>query len=130
MGTIRLKFGANDDRANIAEGDNMTNGKPVHITDADFDQLIAGNPLVVVDLWAAWCGPCRMIGPVLDQLAGEYAGQITFAKLNIDENQQVPTKFGVMSIPTLLVFKDGKMVERLVGAMPKPMLEQKLKPFL
>ncbi len=81
--------------------------------------------VAVVDFWATWCGPCRMIAPILEQLAGEYAGKVKVTKLDVDQNQKTAMKFGVRSIPTLLFFKDGKVVEQVVGAMPKPALQAK-----
>ncbi len=99
---------------------------PVEVTDATFSDLIKKNPLVVIDCWAAWCGPCRMIAPIVDELAKEYVGKIAFGKLNVDENQQIPVEHQIMSIPTLLIFKNGQLVDRIVGAMPKKNLEQKL----
>jgi len=85
---------------------------------------------MVVDFWAAWCGPCRMVSPVIEQLASEYAGRVAFGKLNVDENPMVSSKFGVQSIPTILVFKSGKQVDGLVGALPKSYIESKFKPYL
>jgi len=102
---------------------------PINILDDDIDVTIKTYPLIVVDCWAAWCGPCRMIGPVIEELAKELKGKIVFGKLNVDENPQTSMKYNIMSIPTLLVFKNGKFVDRLIGAMPKEMLLQKLKPF-
>jgi len=117
-----------------SEREPMTTGKvydaPLHINDSSFPQLIEKHPLVVVDCWAPWCGPCQMVGPVIDQLAKEYAGKIVFAKLNTDENRDTAMKFGIMSIPTILVFKNNELVDRLVGAMPKPLLEMKVKKHL
>ncbi|MDG6220794.1 MAG: thioredoxin [Candidatus Thermoplasmatota archaeon] len=83
-----------------------------------------------MDCWASWCGPCMKLAPTIDELAQEYSGRVLFGKLNVDENRAVPSSFGVMSIPTLLVFKDGKLVDRLVGALPKQMIEEKLKPHI
>jgi thioredoxin 1 len=102
---------------------------PVHLLDVDVDETIKKYPTVVVDCWAVWCGPCRMIGPVIEDLAKELKGKIVFGKLNVDENPQTSMKYKIMSIPTLLVFKNGSLVDRLVGAMPKDMLLQKLKPY-
>lgn len=81
---------------------------------------------VLVDFWAVWCGPCRMIAPIVEELAGEYEGKVTVAKLNVDENQALAAKYGVMSIPTLLVFKGGQPVERIVGFMPKKDLKARI----
>ncbi|MFH1403370.1 MAG: thioredoxin [Candidatus Altiarchaeota archaeon] len=100
--------------------------KVVEVTDDSFNDIISKNPVVVLDMWASWCGPCRMIAPIIDELAKEYAGRIVFGKLNVDENQEVPAKFNVMSIPTLLVFKDAKLVDQIVGAMPKESIEHKI----
>ena len=100
--------------------------KPVEITDATFKEMIQNHSLVVVDCWAPWCGPCNMVAPVIEELARDYAGKILFGKLNVDENQEVCMQYKIMGIPTLLVFKNGKLVERIVGAMPRQMLEPKI----
>ena len=104
--------------------------KPIVVTDITFTETVQSYPLVVIDCWASWCGPCSMVGPILDELAGEYAGRILFGKLNVDENRKVPTQHEIMSIPTLLVFKEGKLVDRIIGALPKQMLEQKITRYL
>ena len=100
----------------------MTVGK---VSDASFesDVLKASQP-VVVDFWAEWCGPCRMIGPTIEELAGEYQGKIRVGKLNVDENPNTAAKYGIMSIPTLMMFKDGEIASRQVGAAPKQKLQQ------
>jgi len=103
---------------------------PIKITDADFDQIIKKYNLVVVDCWAPWCGPCRMVEPVIEELAKEMQGKIIFTKLNVDENQVTSVKHQIMSIPTLLVFKNEELVDRIVGAMPKDMLAAKLEPHI
>jgi thioredoxin 1 len=102
--------------------DNIT-----HVTDASFDQevLRASGP-VLVDYWAEWCGPCKMIGPVVEELATDYEGKAVIAKLNVDENPETTARFGVRSIPTLLVFKNGQIVDKQIGAVPKSILAQKL----
>ena len=100
--------------------------KPVDLTDSTFKQTIQNNSFVVVDCWAPWCAPCRMVAPVIEALALDYAGKILFGKLNVDENSGVATAFQIMSIPTLLVFKNGKLVDRIIGAQPRQMLEPKL----
>jgi len=95
-----------------------------HVTDQDFDKevLQAGKP-AFVDLWAPWCGPCRIVGPIVEELAPNYKDKAVIAKMNVDDNPQVAQKFGVTSIPTLMMFKDGKLVDRVVGAMPKNQLQ-------
>jgi len=100
--------------------------EPVVVTDASFNNFIQNHPLVVVDCWAAWCTPCRMIAPIVEELAKDYAGKIVFGKLNVDENQKTAGEYGIMSIPTMLVFKDGKIVDRITGAMPRKALESKI----
>ena len=99
--------------------------KPVEVTDASFDEFVKNNPKVVVDCWAAWCAPCRMLTPIIDELAEEKA-DIKFAKLDVDKNRAVPQKYGIMSIPTLLYFKDGKLVDKTLGALPKAAIEARL----
>ena len=101
-------------------------GKTMELTDANFDEVIKSDKPVLVDFWAEWCGPCKMIGPVVEELAGDYEGRAVIAKLNVDENPQVTARFGVRSIPTLLVFKNGQIVDKQVGAVPKSVLASKL----
>jgi thioredoxin 1 len=100
--------------------------KPVEMTDATFKEMILNHPFVVVDCWAPWCGPCRMVAPIIEELSRDYAGKILFGKLNVDENREVSTQYDIMSIPTLLVFKNGKLVDTIIGAMPRQTLEQKI----
>lgn len=95
---------------------------PVEVDDAGFEALVGSHDLLVVDCWAPWCGPCRIVGPVVDALAREMAGRVVFAKLNVDHNPAVSRAFAIQSIPTLLVFKQGRLVDRIVGALPKPQL--------
>ena len=100
----------------------------LEITDANFDEVVLKSTKpVLVDFWAEWCGPCRMVGPVVEELSKEYEGKAVIGKLNVDNNPQVSTKFGIRSIPTLLFFKGGQLVDRQVGAVPKSALETKLK---
>lgn len=107
------------------------NGKPIHVTDADFGQKVEGaEGLAIVDFWAEWCGPCRMVAPIVEQLAAEYEGRLTVAKLDVDENQQTSARFNVRSIPSILFFKDGKHVDTVVGAVPRPHLERKIQEHL
>ena len=101
------------------------------LSTSTFDEVVkAADTPVVVDFWAEWCGPCKMITPILEELASEQAGKITIAKLNVDENPDLAMRYNVMSIPTLLVFKDGEVAKRLVGAKPKSALLQELSEFL
>jgi thioredoxin 1 len=102
-------------------------GKPVVVTDQNFQaEVLQTKEPVLVDFWAPWCGPCKMLGPIVEELAGELTGKMKVCKLNVDENGETAAKYGVMSIPTLIVFKDGKPADRLVGYMPKPKLMEKL----
>lgn len=99
---------------------------PLILTDATFQQTVAGSRPVLVDFWAAWCGPCRMVAPHVEKLAQEFAGRAVVAKLNVDENPATAQRFNVMSIPTLLIFKNGAVVDTIVGAQPLPALQQRL----
>ncbi len=101
--------------------------KPREFTDANFqNEVLASDQPVLVDFWAAWCGPCRAVGPTIDELAEQYGGAVKVGKLNIDENPQAPSDFGISSIPAVLLFKNGKIVETLVGVQPKERYEQAL----
>ena len=104
--------------------------KPILLTDSNFNSEIAKHKLIVVDFWAPWCGPCRMVGPLVEELAAEYAGKVAFGKLNVDENTMVPRRFGVRGIPTLIVFKDGQIVDTSVGACSKSHIESKFRPYM
>jgi len=105
--------------------------EPVDVTDATFDQEVLQSELpTLVDFWAAWCGPCRMIAPVVKEIASEQAGVLKVAKVDVDQNPAVATRYGVQSIPTLIVFKGGKPVERIVGYMPKERLLERVRPHL
>jgi thioredoxin 1 len=103
---------------------------PVTITDGTFVEMVKKYPMVVVDCWAAWCGPCRMVAPIIEELAKEYAGKIVFGKLNVDENPRIATEFAIMAIPTIFIFKNSEPVDVVQGAMPKPYFEAKLKEWL
>jgi thioredoxin 1 len=99
--------------------------KPVEVTDANFDEFVKKNQKVVVDCWAAWCAPCRMLAPTIDALAKEKPN-VKFAKLDVDKNRAIPSRYGIMSIPTLLYFKDGELVDKTLGALPKTAIEARL----
>ncbi|MFQ6129512.1 MAG: thioredoxin [Candidatus Hadarchaeaceae archaeon] len=103
---------------------------PIALTDASLEEVVNRYPLVVIDCWAPWCYPCLMVAPIIDELAKRYAGRIVFGKLNVDENPRAARAFGIMSIPTLLIMKGGKEVDRIVGALPKPHIIEKLRAHL
>ncbi|HEY5883345.1 MAG TPA: thioredoxin [Pyrinomonadaceae bacterium] len=101
--------------------------KPITITDATFQsEVLNSRGVVLLDCWAPWCGPCRMIGPIMEQLAAESNGRYRIAKLNVDDNPQTSSQFQIQSIPTMLIFKDGKLIDRLIGAQPKQAIAQRL----
>jgi len=118
--------------------DNMMNeGKskqypeePIEMTDNDFQETLEEYPLVLVDFWAAWCGPCRMMEPVLEEIAEEHQGDVVIGKMNVDKNQNIPSKFQISSIPTLILFKNGEPVEKIIGALAKDQLVQKFEQHL
>ncbi len=102
----------------------------LEITDQNFKELLASGKPMVVDFWAQWCGPCKMVGPIVDELAKEYEGKVVIGKCDVDENSDLPGEFGIRSIPTLIFFKDGKQVDKHVGAATKAALEDKIKSLL
>ena len=102
----------------------------IEITDANFEGLVSANKSVLVDFWAEWCGPCRMVGPVIEELAAEYEGKAIIGKVNVDENDSIVNQFGIRNIPTILYFKNGVVVDKFVGAAQKSVLEEKLKTIL
>jgi thioredoxin 2 len=109
-------------------------GKPlpwlVNADSGTFDVEVRASPTVVVDLWAPWCGPCRIVSPILEELAREHAGRLKVVKVNVDENQDLAVRYDAMSIPTMVVIRDGNVVDRIVGAVPKPALEARITPHL
>ncbi|HVP24544.1 MAG TPA: thioredoxin [Methanomicrobiales archaeon] len=101
-------------------------GKVLVLDERQFPAAVRDHPFLVVDLWAPWCGPCRMVAPVIEELSAEFAGKITFGKLNTDENQRIAMSYGISAIPTILLFARGKLREKVVGAYPKPMLRDRI----
>ena len=102
-------------------------GSPVVVTEKDFDQVvIKSDKATLVDFWAAWCGPCRMVSPIVEEIAADYAGKIKVAKLNVDDNRETASQYGIMSIPTILKFENGEVSRQVVGAMPKSSLLKEL----
>ena len=105
--------------------------KPAEFTDTNFqDEVVSSDQPVLVDFWAEWCGPCKIIGPVVEELAGEFEGRVKVGKVDVDHNRQVAVDFRIQGIPSLLIFKGGKEVDRIVGAVPKSMIAQKLEAVL
>lgn len=106
----------------MAENENL-----LHVTDGDFEQQILQSDMpALVDFWAAWCGPCRTVGPIVEELASEYAGKVRVAKLDVDANKETPSKYGVRGIPTLMLFRNGQVVDQIVGAVPKNRIKELL----
>lgn len=102
-------------------------GKLLHVTDANFEEeILKSSTPALVDFWAAWCGPCRTVGPIVEELAGEYNDKVKIAKLNVDDNKQTPSKYGVRGIPTLMLFRNGQVVDQIVGAVPKSKIKELL----
>ena len=102
-------------------------GEPVAIDDSNFEQVVLNSKVpVLLDFWAAWCAPCRMVAPVVDELAQEYDGRVSFGKVDVDQNPKIASKYGIMSIPTLMLFKDGEPITNIVGFRPKAQLKQSL----
>lgn len=111
--------------------EDMVSEDILNVTDASFDEEVLKSELpVLVDFWAVWCGPCRMVAPTVESMAQEYAGKLKVTKVNVDENQAVPAQYGIMSIPTLLLFKDGELKETIVGALPKGKIVEAVSKYL
>ena len=104
--------------------------KPIPVTDSNFNEIVDKNSLALIDCWAPWCGPCVVISPIIEELAKEYAGKVLFGKLNVDENPRTAERFWIFGIPTLLIIRNGKEVDRIVGLVPKDQIEARLKKHL
>jgi len=104
--------------------------KPIQVTDQTFEDTIRKYPVIVVDFWAQWCPPCHMVAPVIEELAKDYSGKVVFSKLNVGENRITAAKYGIMAVPTLLIFKNGKLMDQVTGALPRQHLEQRIKNIL
>lgn len=126
MPTFLLLSDSQEETYNFNLQINKKMGKAIEITDANFDQLIAGDQPVLIDFWADWCAPCKMIAPVVEELAGDFQGKAVVGKLDVQENSVIPSRYGIRNIPTLLVFKNGQLVDKQVGVVSKTVLAQKL----
>jgi len=115
--------------ANMQQGGSNKSGlivSPIVLTDSNFNQEVARYPLVVVDFWAPWCGPCRMVSPIIEQLASELSGRVVFGKVNVDENPRIASTFGIQSIPTITIFKNGRAIDGFVGAASKSQMQSRI----
>ncbi|MCO6449165.1 MAG: thioredoxin [Caldilineales bacterium] len=113
-----------------SQSESYATGEPIQLTDANFDHVINGSLSVLVDFWAPWCGPCHRIAPAVESLAEEFEGKLVVGKLNVDQNQRTAGRYGVMSIPTLIIFRNGKAIDSIVGAVPAQMLRQRVLPHV
>ncbi len=102
----------------------------MEITDSNYEAIVAEGKPLVIDFWATWCGPCRMVGPTIEALSEQYAGQVNIGKVDVDENDELAAKFGIRNIPTVLFIKDGQVVDKVVGAAARPVYEEKIKALL
>ena len=127
---IRKKKGKEPKKKLSKKSKKGASNKPIEVDDQTFDSTIKEYKIVVIDCWAEWCGPCRMIAPTIEAMATDYAGKVVFGKLHVDENNETATKYCITSIPTLLFFKDGKLVGQIIGAVPRQQIEQRLKTIL
>jgi thioredoxin 1 len=117
-------------KAQLSDNNRSSVSSPITLTDSNFEQAVKENPLLVVDFWAAWCGPCRMVSPIIEQLASELAGKAAFGKLNVDENPMVSQAFGIQSIPTIAIFKNGKAIDAIIGAVSKSQMQSTILKYL
>lgn len=127
---LRSSLESKHSRADLVHRKAVESCEPIVVTDQYFGEVVASDKPVVVDFWAEWCWPCRIMSPIISQLAREYCGRITFGKLNVDENPLTPSRFNIFSIPTLLFFKDGLLRERVTGLIPKKQIESIILKFI
>ncbi len=132
---MQRKMKTYQEKRSSTETDIKLNGKshhstPITLTDFNFNESVRKHPLLIVDFWASWCGPCRTISPVIDQLSSELAGKVVFGKVNVDDNMNTSNALGIQSIPTIVIFKNGQAVERITGAMTKSQLISKISPHI
>ena len=113
-----------------SQGAAASGSNPLPLTDETFHSEVSRHPLMVVDFWASWCGPCRLVAPVIEELASQYSGKVVFGKVNVDENPRISQSFGIQSIPTILVFRNGQPVDGVVGAVPKSQIVSKFLPYI
>ncbi len=134
LGSLFQSFGGGEAEEDAPSLNALKEGEvpsvPIKLTDADMDQALRRFPLMVVDCWAPWCQPCLMVAPVIAELARDYTGKIVFGKLNVDENSETAMKYGIRSIPALLVFQGGKIVDQIIGAQPRQSLEPQITKYL
>jgi thioredoxin 1 len=105
------------------------NSGPVILSDENFERFVAENRVAVIDFWAPWCGPCRIVSPIIEELSRNYSGKIAFGKLNVDENPLTSVRYGIQSIPTIIIFLNGKIEDKIIGAVPKYIIESRIKPY-
>ncbi|MGH9993892.1 MAG: thioredoxin [Nitrososphaeraceae archaeon] len=120
------EFSHRTNRNDHVQGNQSTTSTPITLTDNNFNEMVSKYPLLIVDFWAPWCGPCRMVSPVIEELSKELTGKAAFGKLNVDENPMISSTFGIQSIPTIAIFKNGKAVDGIIGAASKSQIVSKL----
>ena len=120
----------NDIGVNNKINNETAHNKPIVLTDYNFTESVKNHRVLIVDFWASWCGPCKMVSPVIDQLSAELAGKAVFGKINVDDNPRVSSAFGIQSIPTIIIFKNAQAIDRVIGAMTRTQLISKISPHI